>query len=454
MTPPAPYQSRPRPGAGIVQVMTGLVPTNPVAAPLDAQEVAAGERVAARLHADLGRLVARLPPGAQGGSAMARHLGIVRNTCQRVSHALQDPEPSLATLVKLPGVKGLGQMLDAMRQRGLPDREIELAAVAVERFDQFIRDHAGSHARLIARIEAGEAGGQGTGLGSEPTRRALFEAASGVTGRNAEATISLYLFRPSPTDPAVLQRATVTGLWRTLVVPGGMPVVIAAGDTLTWAEPERRTMRLADESDAQGVTPDALLPEFTTRPLPTVSSRGASGNLIQVIDPAHLENPETIDVFTLARADHPMFDPATGACTLDEVWSLANCASRRLVFDVWLHRDLERRVRPAIDAQLWYPNLSSPGGDRWVTRFPDPPRLQLLGEGLVHARSDAWPGHADLCRVVFDRVGWEPSEFVGFRCEVAYPVWRGGYCMSFRPAPAIETASQSARMKGPSGAAW
>jgi hypothetical protein len=102
---------------------------------------------------------------------------------------------------------------------------------------------------------------------------------------------------------------------------------------------------------------------------------------------------------------------------------------------VWLHRDLERRVRPAIDAQLWYPNLSSPGGDRWVTRFPDPPRLQLLGEGLVHARSDAWPGHADLCRVVFDRVGWEPSEFVGFRCEVAYPVWRGGYCMSFRPAP-------------------
>lgn len=417
----------------MVRIMPGLVTPSPAGVALSAQEAAVAERVAARLHADLGRLVARLPPGVQGGSAMARHLSIVRNTCQRVAHALQDPDPSIETLARLPGVKGLDQMLDAMRSKGMPEQDIQLAEVGVRQFDRFIRDHAGSHARLIARIQAPDSSVAGARFGAEPARRALFEAASGVTGRNAEATVSLYAFRASPDDAGLLQRATVTGLYRTVVMPGGMPIVISAGDTLHWAAPDHRSMRLADESPAQGNTPDALLPEFTTQPLPTVSSRGKSGSLIQVIDPADLDAPQVVDVFTLSRATHPLHDPRTGDLTLDEVWSLANCAARRLVFDVFVHRDLERQLRPGIDAQLWYPNLSSPGGDRWVTRFPDPPRLQLLGEGLSQTRTDAWPGHADLCRVTFERIGWNPSEFVGFRCEVAFPIWRAGYCMSFRP---------------------
>jgi hypothetical protein len=25
----------------------------------------------------------------------------------------------------------------------------------------------------------------------------------------------------------------------------------------------------------------------------------------------------------------------------------------------------------------------------------------------------------------------EPDEFVGFRCDAEYPLWRAGYCVSF-----------------------
>lgn len=424
---------RPRsPGSGIVLGMPAISVPIPTLPGLSEPEAALAARVAARLHSDLGRLVSQLPPAAQGGSGMARHLGIVRNTCQRVANALQDPEPGVETLVKLPGVKGLEQMLAAMREQGLPEKDIQLAETSVASFEGLIRDAAGSHAKLISRIEAPAQARAGQGLGTEPARRALYDAATNVTGRNAEAAISLYAFRPSPDDGQVLQRATVTGLYRTLVMPGGMPIIIAGGDTLHWSDEGGRTMRLPDDRAAEGKTPEALLPEFTSQPLPTVSSRGETGNLIQVIDPATLDGPQTVDVFGLSRANHPMFDPKTGELTLDEVWSLSNCVSKRLVFDVFLHRDLERKVRPAIDAQLWYPNLSSPGNDRWVTRYPDQPRLQLLGEGLGRSKSEAWPAHDRLCRVMFDRVGWEASEFVGFRCEVAYPIWRAGYCMSFR----------------------
>ena len=401
--------------------------------PLSADERAQCDRVASRLHSDLGILLDQLPQSAQSGSGLSKHLNIVRNTCQRVVHAIQDQTPTATTLVKLPGVKGLEQMLDAMRSVGLKIESIELAQIAVAQFDQLINNLAGSHTKLAARINATGSMDSESTLGSIEARESLFHSAIQVTGRSAATSISLYAFRQSPENPDVLQRALASGLIQTTIMPGGMPIVIRAGDTLKWDDPANRNVDYLDNSKPYGNTPDALLKEFTTHPLPTVSSQGTADNLIQVIDPANIDGPQTIDVITAARSNNPFRDPNTGGLTLDEVWSLVNCPSARLLFDIYLHRDLERMVRPKIDAQLWYPNLSSPGGQRWITRYPSPPRLELLGEGVSHAASSSHARHQELTSALFQRVDWDPSEFVGFRCEVVYPIWRAGYCMSFHP---------------------
>ncbi|MDF1809593.1 MAG: hypothetical protein P1U42_07855 [Phycisphaerales bacterium] len=424
---------------GIVRVMSdATIPyrgsiSKTLPAPLSADERALCDRVAARLHSDLSNLVEQLPSTAQNGSGMSKHLNIVRNTCQRVMHAIRDQSPNAQTLVKLPGVKGLEQMLDAMRSTDIKVDTIELAQSAVVQFDQLINSLAGSHTKLASRINAAGTVGTHSYLGSAEAREQLFQSAINVTGRSAATNISLYAFRQSPENPDVLQRALASGLLQTTVVPGGMPVVIRAGDTLQWDDPENRTLDYLDDSKPHGNTPDALLKEFTTHPLPTVSSQGTSDNLIQVIDPANFDGPQTLDVITAARSNHPFRDPKTGNLTLDEVWSLVNCPSARMLFDIYLHRDLERMVRPQIDAQLWYPNLSSPGGQRWITRYPSPPRLELLGDGISRAKTPSHPRHFELTGTLFDRVGWDPYEFVGFRCEVIYPIWRAGYCMSFQP---------------------
>lgn len=401
--------------------------------PLTSDERALCDRVAARLHAALNTLVDQLPETAQSGSGMAKHLDIVRNTTQRVMHALRDQSPSALTLVKLPGIKGLEQMLEAMRSAGVSKQLIEIAQAAVGQFEQVIETLAGSHTKLASRINATGSIDTETTLGTVDQRRLLFESAIGVTGRSAETSVSMYAFRRSPENPDVLQRALASGLLQTTIMPGGMPIVIRAGDTLQWDDPESRSFDLLDDSKPEGNTPQALIKEFTTHPLPTVSSQGTSDNLVQVIDPAKLDGPQTIDVITAARSNHPYLDPQTGKMTLDEVWSLVNCPTVRLLFDVYLHRDMERQLRPSIDAQLWYPNLTSPGGQRWITRYPSPPRLELLGEGITHAQTNLHPRHRELTTLFFDRLGWDPSEFVGFRCEVLYPVWRAGYCMSFQP---------------------
>ncbi len=133
------------------------------------------------------------------------------------------------------------------------------------------------------------------------------------------------------------------------------------------------------------------------------------------------------------RGSAPATDPATGKPTLSSVWSLVNCPSERLILDVYLHQDMERRYRPGLDCLMWSADLDIPPERRWSIRIPNGPRLQLLGPALTHAASPHYARHTELTQYLFEHVGWEAAEFIGFRCEIAYPVWRGGYCMTFDP---------------------
>lgn len=419
---------------GIVHVMPSdsLMNLKAPATPLTATQRARCERVASRLHADLSELVNLLPDHAQGGSGMSRHLGIVRNTCQRVIQALADHDPTIETLIKMPGTKGLRLMLEAMQKEGIDQNKIEIAQAGVDQFDGLIRDYGGSHSKLSARISAMDANQKPLELASLQARQALYQAAVGITGRAAQSSISLYAFRQSPDDTDVLQRAIATGLIQTTVIPGGMPVVISNGSTLRWDDDLEHALKNLDDSDAQGTTPDALLQKFCSQPLPTVTSRGTQESTIRVIDPQSLDHPQTFDVVSAARSNHPFLDPQ-GMPIFNEIWSLANCPSKKLIFDIYVHEDMERMFRPSVDAQQWNPNLSAPGGDKWVLRYPQVPTLELLGRGIGNAATTGYARHAQLTKVFFERIGWNPSEFFGLRCEVDFPIWRGGYCIKFAP---------------------
>ena len=426
--------------AGIVRVVPGVaIKPKRRTPPLTPELRERAQRVAARIHADLGRLVEDLPEHARGGSGMSRHLGIVRNTTQRISYALQDADPSLETLIRLPGVKGLEQFVEACRGADVPTTHADLAQAAVKDFARLVDECGGSHAKLTERLTATEPSTGGESPDTVEARAQLYAAAANLTGRHSRASVCINIFRPEPSDPdGTLERVSVNGLIDSSVRPGGMPMVISTGDNLRWAKDEHgRT--LLDEKPVQGSTPTAILEPFTTRPLPEVTGRGCEGELLQVIDPDRLDGEEVFDVVTASRSVAPTVDPETGKPSLDYVWFLVNCATEMLVFDVYVHVELERQFRPAVDAMLWYPNLTIPGGDRWISRFPGRTRLQLLGRGLEAAATPCWSRHAELTRYAFDRVRWNASDFVGFRCEVPFPVWRAGYCISFEPAGTQET---------------
>lgn len=411
--------------------------------PLSIEETARAERVARRMQAELARVVDALPPPARAATEMSRHLGLARNTCQRVVAAVADTSPEPRLLGRLPGVEGLRQFVEAVRAAGVENGRTAALSLAVDEFASAIAELAGSQSRLIKRLQAAAevAGGRREpgGLASEPARRRLFEGAVDCVGRSLDLHLSILAFRRRSGPGEGIESFAVTGLIGYRARADGMPLLLEYGDTIADAAAgERHRATMLDEAPAEGRTPQAVLEAFSTSPPPVIVSQDASGELYQMLQPAAGEQPEggPVDIVLAHRASFVPRSTQPNAPPLDQIWALMNTPARHLLLDVYLDRELAAACVPSMDAQLWLQDLNPK--KPWATRLPHTPPLEFLGlggpagQGLRDSAAEAiYPRHGELTSFILGRVGWSLRDLVGYRCSMPYPVWRAGYRMSF-----------------------
>lgn len=362
---------------------------------------------------------------------MSRRLNVVRNTCQRVVATLAEPEPSLETLCKLPGIKGLELLIEAMHGYGLPQAHLETASTAIKEFSALIDDLAGSHTKLIARLAAGSTDTDNDGLGGLQSRIDLVAAATRITGRHTRYNPNVYAFRADEQNPEILHRALAQAMIGTTVVPGGMPCMLESGLTTESMHAAKQGFQELNREPAVGSSISALMQDFTSRPLPTITTQPVGDRISRIIDPTSLPGPVVFDVASANRSVHHMHDPETGKPILNEVWTLVNAPTKRLVLDIFLHRDLHAKFAASADALVWRPTLDHPAETRWMYTVPVQPSITDLGTGLSRVANEDYGRQPELAEAFFDLLGWDPSEFHGIRLDVEYPVWRAGYCVRF-----------------------
>lgn len=77
-----------------------------------------------------------------------------------------------------------------------------------------------------------------------------------------------------------------------------------------------------------------------------------------------------------------------------------------------------------------------PGPERERNRLPLNETLQDLGAGPLPIATPEVPRYSQMVQAVFDRTGWEPTEFHGFRMKIAYPVCPAALVLRYRlPEP-------------------
>jgi len=407
-------------------------------APLTRAEKLQAEQVALRLRDELRGVIDLLPASDRGASSLAKKLKLDRATCQRIVATLADAHPDAHTLVNFPGIEGLRLFIDAVahRPKAAPGERqvVDSALNAVDSLQQLLEQLKVSQRglrRLLddLSVQPVASSGDGDWLGQDDlsARATLFNAAAHVVGRWTETLVGVSLIRPVAGLPKLTEGVQIRGHIGHHAHRTSVPLEL--GSRAQVHDTEKPVFTTLDP-DGQSGPWGALVVPFCSRPLPRVTSRRIGGTATHVVEREESSPDAPFDVIVANRTGNPEPHPATLTPAVGEVSTIVRYPARCLVQDVYLHRDIARACIPSLETHLWTPTDSRLMA-RWSTRIPGGPKLQLLGQGVANASTPLWERYVELLKYGFDHAGWDPAEFVGYRCEVEYPLWRCSYHFLF-----------------------
>jgi hypothetical protein len=412
--------------------------------PFDDEEAELCRRVGSRLASELRSLLRAMPDSARTVRGLAAHLGVDRNICQRVVAATKEQEESEQVLVRAPGVRGLRAFLHAAGDHGVDDSLTAAAAAAVEAFEELTSKLAGSQTRLIARIHAAgdRVGGGLPEAAVEDARRQRHLADIKLMGLSCETRVVLDILRPMPDDERLFEHANVGGWAGVRTFSKGVPFVTFRGVS-SETPTESRVMNF-DYEPITGNSSGFLLEEFSSSPPPQITTRGSGNSVLEIIDVPLAGGSSPLDFFTgrlvSPAGPHPAYHSDERSLIRNV---MARYPTQRLFLDIYLHRSMASASLPFVGCYM-QSLYAGPIKDRWYDRMPHSPKLEVLGLGLDRAGSEWHPRQAALTRHVFDRLDWPAGEFVGYRCEVSYPLSSTDYAMWFEfEAPPHSPSSTS-----------
>jgi hypothetical protein len=200
-----------------------------------------------------------------------------------------------------------------------------------------------------------------------------------------------------------------------------------------------------DGTPLEGREATGLLENFCSSPLPIVASRDTTGRLMQVLDQSQAEPGASMDAVLAYRLPHVSKLPSLEDPPIYLEAVNMTVPAEHLVSDLYVHRSLTAGCTPSLNLYLGRGTGGCDLIDRWHEQIDGAPVLGLLGPGIKNAHAAAWERHAELTRHVFSQLGWDPNEFVGYRCEERWPLWNCDYVMAldYRPIPPTPEAQPS-----------
>lgn len=398
----------------------------PESSPLTHDEWAIVDRAGVRLGSELRLAIGALPLEARANARLlARALGLDLALCQSVLDALHALSDGLKTAALLPGkVATLRFVRGLERKLG---RKIETLAVAAEQYAMIVDSLATTNAAATARLEAtlkDPTPAMDHARRWHATRQASFEALCKVADAWSDSIVDVSLLQIDGTDPNLMMETSVTSQ-RGLRTRGmGYPISSKAwltGRDSSEFHPQEGTVR--DQSRP------LLVKEFSTYPLPIMSSRDEGGGNLSLIDISLDSTLESVDVAqerVASRVPVPNDE--------DPLWSGAlssRIPARRLVSTYFLPRSMAERSIVSGAGYFWTPALSGDPARHWHEQLAGVPSVERLGSDLSRAAHPDVPKLGRMSEYLFARCGVSPEEYAGFRLDVEYPVWGAVYYITF-----------------------
>jgi len=398
----------------------------PAPNPLSKSEQTELDRTLCRLQESFREFWAAWPVARRNPTQIGRELGIDSTTCRRLSTIARARYEPTAILESLPGPRTLRALLDAAEQADSPVPEQVLAAfrAAVDSFDEFLLASSGSLSKLKRRLATPRAAQAPTssadGLADPDPQQSLYNAARKINKKHSLASTSITLYDKVGVADDDVRCVTIGGMHSFVAAPDAVPTIMGEFPTLTETFVDAPTSKSAGSDmpmDNSWQRSPLVLEDFTSADRKVFQINSSPDFALQALEIKRSNSPSDFYLY----ASFPLSE------TNGETWLMVSVPTEMLIFDLYLHKSVARRCLVSVDIHLWHPNFANDPHAKWHTRMPQTPALIQLGEGIAKSASPFNPRQTELTVELFKRADANPDDYIGFRCEERFPIWRTGY---------------------------
>ena len=365
------------------------------------------------------RVLDQIPGGDSGPQRLAKELGIDKVLASRMLKAVRSPD-AMSVVHRVPGPEPMRRVIKASSKLGVDAGDIKQAGQAIDRFETLIRTEIGDRSALEAILSAWV-----------PEARREFElrrkqsalrAMSQLKGAQAEVYAEAAIFWPS-TDGEhidIVWIKAVIGLQR---LRPGMRVKFTSHRKVEDGS-GRRTYTLAGEP-VDGVD-SATLADYCSSPAPKLQVQHAGESMHYLLEPGGFGAQSAIDLVTceVNRAEMPRYIPRSRG---RKAWASSdiNIPSRRMQFDVLVHKDLYTGAYPELrvyDTTIQgQADINDPSRD--VDQLDLLESIENMGAGLIRFGSSHVPRYRAMLGEVCQTLGFDASLLRGYRVSSDYPIY-------------------------------
>lgn len=354
--------------------------------------------------------------------ALAKRLKLNRTLSWRLAKIVGDTEPFHAIQL-LPGRAALDGLMKNLKAAGASGKNLDRMRDSLDAFDGVVRRHCGDRDTLEMMLSHRN-NDPAQRERAENLRRLSFRGNSAAWGVQARVQVGAHFISPSADSDALLDAATVSGFvdFRRLRSDATWTVGRAANlfDDGT-VRPGQTTQPIAPLPDGADGAP--LLAQFCSNPLPPMRAiRSSDGDFRYELAEGPVGIAAAVTFFSgwVDRAAIPRYRQASDA--RGELYMSMSTPAEVAIFDVFFHHSMDEARHPEITV---YSQL--PGGpvyprcDIDAGKMPLHERLMDLGQGPPDVVTAEVAHYPKLIDHVFERLGWDPKDFRGFRLKIRYP---------------------------------
>jgi hypothetical protein len=356
-------------------------------------------------------------------SWLVRRFHLDKSLASRLSRAFRTDDP-FEFMHLVPAPTGLRIVLAAARRAKIDSEVCHQAEAGIGLFQALIDETPGGRATLDAAISASSQ--EARDRNERSAKQAVYKAMSYLLGLRCENIITSFIMQPSADGRMAdaidihhrigmrrIRPSAPMGLFSLRFHP---PVDDSA------PHPSIETLDGEPATEAYS----SILREFSSDPLPDLEVFEEEDTTVVALsgDEPPLDSPFTISSALVVRNAMEMYRSPN--CKDEGRGYLLNYPCKMVVRDVFIRDDLYVGSVPEITLRVPSPKgaviTRRPGLHGKVDTVDLPTPIENLGLGLANIAVKEVPSYTALLHHAFERSGWDPARFRGYRTRIIYPI--------------------------------